>query len=309
MILLFSFLELEPVIREGLFYAYQELYREAESCFVMVLDSYPEHPAGYFFLAGLKGLYIIDLGKYELYPEMKALVDSCVKKGKRWIKKNPDDAWGYFFIGGAYTYLTFFHALREDYVNTLGYGIKALSWVSRAVEIDSTLYDAYLGLGGYDYFKGIFPWWRSEKKRGLRKIELAMRKGRFSHELAADGLAQIYIREKKYKEAEDLLFSLLEQYPLSRTFRWPLVEIYMEEGRWEDALRVVREMREVSRGKENTPYVELSLALLEGKALVAMGREKEAQEILGKALDIECTNDEERKVKREIEKIYRRISP
>ena len=249
--------KMDSLIQQGLEYAYVENYPEAESLFNLVVKMDTLNPAGYFFLSGLYNLYSVDMGTDKDFEAFKEVIDKAVKYGSVYIQSHPDDGWGYFFVGGALTYMTFYYGLKGKYWSALVYGIKALKWVQKAVKIDSTIYDAYLGLGGYDYFKGQFPFWRSEKERGIKKIETAIEKGRYSKIAAADGLGQLLMREKRYKEAGNVLEQITILYPASRTLKHPLIETYITLGEWDKAENQALDLLKLSERQPTSDYVRL----------------------------------------------------
>lgn len=301
--------KMDSIIQEGLEYAYVENYPVAESLFNSVIKMDTLNPAGYFFLSGLYNLYSVDMGNDENFDAFKKVIDKAVKYGNVYIQAHPDDGWSYFFIGGALTYMTFYFGLQGKYWSALVYGVKALKWVQKTVKIDSTIYDAYLGLGGYDYFKGQFPFWRSEKEKGIKKIELAIEKGQYSTVAAADGLGQLLMRENRYKEAEKILESIVKKYPQSRTLKHPLIETYIALKEWNKAENQSLELLRLSERTPTSDYVKLKAISYLGVVYYNKKEYKVGEEYLNQGFKVarnKKLSKKEKETFKEITRIYRK---
>jgi len=301
--------KMDSIIHKGLEYAYIENYPIAESLFNLVVKMDTLNPAGYFFLSGLYNLYSIDMGNDKNFEAFKEAIDKAVKYGNIYIKSYSNDGWSYFFIGGALTYMTFYYGLKGKYWSALVYGVKALNWVKKTVEIDSTIYDAYLGLGGYDYFKGQFPFWRSEKEKGIKKIRMAIEKGRYSKVAAADGLGQILMREGRYKDAERMLEQIVHLYPESRTLKHPLIETYIALKEWDKALSQSLELLRLSERRPTSNYVKLTAISYLGIIYYNKRLYKEGKKYINQAFNIarnKKLSKKEKGVMKDITRVYRK---
>jgi len=276
-LLLFFPVNIDSTILNGMDAAYEEHFNKAESLFLYVKKSMKAHPVGYFLLASLYELEYIDEGIEEKKEKFYAYADSGERIGERYIKENPEDALGYFFTGGIYTIQVFYFGLNGDYLKALMKALPALDDLSKCIKKDTTIYDAYLGLGGYNYFKGLFPFVRGAKEEGLRQISLAIDKGRYTRNLASIGLANLYIREKKYEQARLILRDLLKRYPDSRTISWPIFTSFFEEGKMDSALFYVDRLLELSNTNE---YCFLQASYFKAKILLNEKRYREALEFL-----------------------------
>jgi len=276
-LLLFFPVNIDSAILKGMDAAYREHFNKAESLFLYVKKNMKGHPVGYFLLSSLYELEYIDDGIEEKKEKFNAYADSGERIGENYINRNPQDALGYFFTGGIYTIQVFYFGLNGDYLKAVIKALPALDNLSKCIKIDSTIYDAYLGLGGYNYFKGFFPFVGGAKEEGLRQISLAINKGRYTRNLASIGLANIYIREKKYEQARVILRNLLKRYPDSRTINWPIFTSFFEEGKMDSALFYSDRLLELSNSNE---YCFLQASYFKAKILLKEKRCRETFEFL-----------------------------
>ena len=253
---------LDSIILKGMDAGYREEFTLAESLFNMVITEMPEHPAGYFLKAALYELMFFDLGYDSLKKEFERCARKAEEKGKLYTVKHPEDPWGYFFTGAVYTIQVFLKAYTGDYFSMITKVGPALNNLTKAIEIDSTVYDAYLGLGGYDYFKGMLPFMGSERKKGIKKIRITIERGKYMRYLATIGLANLYIREKNLVEARNVLEPLLKKFPDSRTITWPYFTTYLEEGNPDSVFFWAKRLIELSR---NNPYACLQAQAMAGE--------------------------------------------
>jgi len=209
---------------------YREEFSVAESLIGIVTKNLPKHPVGYFLKSALYELMFFETAK----DSAKELFDRWSKeteiKGDSYKKNHTDDPWGYFFTGAIYTIEVFLKAYTGSYLCLLSKVGPALSNLSKAVQIESTACDGHLGLGGYEYFKGMLLFMGSEKEKGIARIKNAIEKGKYTRYFSTIGLANPYIREKKYKDARVVLMPLLENFPDSRTISWPSFTSFIEKG-------------------------------------------------------------------------------
>ncbi|MCI0596116.1 MAG: hypothetical protein L0Z48_06200, partial [candidate division Zixibacteria bacterium] len=119
----------------------------------------------------------------------------------------------------------------------------------RALELDSTLFDAYNGLGNYNFWKSaktrkflISAFFPDERKMGVEQLILAKEQGYFSRSAAAASLLWALINQKEYRWAQKLADSLSAAYPQAKSPLWALGTIYQEKEMWDSAAAVFSEL-------------------------------------------------------------------
>jgi len=99
--------------------------------------------------------------------------------------------------------------------------------LEKAVERDSTLYDAYLLLGAYQYWSGRFskyfkwlPFVHDKRDDSISMLQQAIEKSAFSQWPGIENLAWIEYDRENYAKALALFRKGLMKFPQSRFFLW-----------------------------------------------------------------------------------------
>ncbi len=239
--------QIDSLIIQGLSYSYLQDYKRASETFEKIKELAPDNPAGYFFTAALWQLYMVDFNLPSKEDIFYSNMDKAISLSKEIIKREPDNPYGYFYLGTAYIYRFTYEGWRERYWRAYRNGSRGVKELKRCLKIKPDLYDAYLGLGTYEYFGsranryvgGIKLFGDPEK--GIRELRLAAEKGRYFNITAQHSLSWALTQEKRPEQAEPYTLRLLERYPKNRIFRWQLSQIYIEEKRYKKAIEVLRD--------------------------------------------------------------------
>jgi tetratricopeptide (TPR) repeat protein len=234
-------------ILEGLEYSYREEYESARVRFTAAIQEAPDDPAGYFFLCGMYGLYMNDFSTDEVDGLFLINLFQTIWTAREILRADSSDAWAHFYLGGAYAYRAFREQQKGSKWSALSHALTAVDELKKTVSLDSTIYDAYMGIGSYHYFVNYLwsyiPFLGNNPERGIREMKLAMNEGRFVRVPAQEGLIHILLREKRREEAFRLASDLVLRYPNSRTFRWTLAKVYEDLKDWPAAAKEYRRLR------------------------------------------------------------------
>jgi len=156
-----------------------------------------------------------------------------------------DSAFCYLYLGNQYAYRSIWESRFRSNFSALKPGMKAKSAYQKGLEVDSTFYDLYLGLGNYHYWKSVksgllrsFGLFKDERERGIEEIELAADSSLFSRDAALSALIWILIDRKDYESAMIPAMELNRKYPNGNTFFWPLGEVYFKSGQYEKTAEI-----------------------------------------------------------------------
>ncbi len=217
-------------------------------------------PTGYLFRAAARQAEMIDREENLHGREMKNLLDSVKIYSKRQLVScsRSDSAMYYLCLGHAYAYRSLWEARFGSNLSALSDGFKARGKYMDGLKADSTLYDLYLGLGSYHYWKtvkagilrtvGIF---KNDRRKGIDEIQLAVDSSLFSRDAALSAMIWIMINEKQYDSAIVLSRTMIKKYPEANSFYWPLAQSYFKSGRYEkssDIYRMILDRQKVSPG-------------------------------------------------------------
>lgn len=278
----------DSLLIEAINLSYQEEFVRSESLFNIIIKYNPHHPAPYFGLASLYELMWVDTGNDLIINSFLSYSDSSIFYANKWIKNYPDDAWGYFFLGGSYTLRIFYHELKGEIFKGLPFVGPALKWLSKCHEKDPNIYDVYLGLGVWEYFKGHFPFFSARKEKGLSMIKRASDRAKYVSLYASFTRAEIFLKERDYEEAISILRPLVDSYPESRTLTWPLLKAYFEKNDYESAFIIVNKLINISR---DNIYSYFYATYYKAKILLGLRMLRGARESCLEALELDVNTN------------------
>jgi len=200
-------------------------YKESYEVFQELIELEPKNPRGYFLRSAIYfWMFSEDIKNEEVGEKFRDLSFEAVEIAEARLEENENDIDAMFFLGGAYGSLGRYYAMTKSFLNAYWYGKKGKNYLEDVVELDSTYYDAYLGLGIYHYLADILPRFvkilsfilgiEGDKEQGIQEIKLAAEKGFYTKTEAMFFLGALYTyREEKYEEAIEIFNELLEKYP------------------------------------------------------------------------------------------------
>jgi len=140
------------------------------------------------------------------------------------------------------------YGLRGEARNTARAGVRARENLQKALALDPSLADAYLGLGLYNYyvdtlsamarvlrfFMGIPG---GSKEEGIRQLRRAIADGQLTPALARFYLTiNLHNFDQRYEPALEVISPLVRQYPENPLFRLAQGDLYAKLGRKQEAL-------------------------------------------------------------------------
>ena len=145
---------------EGINGVYSLDFETAQENIQKVFASYPDHPFAHFgnaMIAWARYEYEFETSDEKQRKVFEKILDDSIAGIKRWIKKNPNDSNGYMGIGALYGLRAMFNMRNRNWITSHFAGRKAISNLEKSLKLDPTYYDAYFGLGIYEYFAGTLP--------------------------------------------------------------------------------------------------------------------------------------------------------
>lgn len=221
---------INSLIQQGLNKAYNLEIDSAEKIFNKIIDLYPQKPQGYYHVAQLHfWLYLgtRDSGEYLVFLKFAELAQEKIDKA---LDDDKDNYSISYIAGNLSSFKAMAHATSDATVDAFWASKKAVGYYEQTLELNPKYYDAYLGLGLFDYAMSFVPdflkWavnltgLSSDKARGLSYIKTAYRKGHEQTE-AAFHLAKIYTDYlADYDSAYIYIRSAISQYPKNTLFHY-----------------------------------------------------------------------------------------
>jgi hypothetical protein len=253
---------LKSRIEAGIEFTLNNQFSRAESLYVELMRENPRHPMGYFYVGATLQAQMLDAEEYHREQEFYRYMNRAIRLADSLKQIGQADAWVYFYEGSAYIYRSFMKSKRDSWFGAYRDAVRGVSRLEKALTLDSTLYDAYLGVGSYKYWKSAkvdwLPFVRDERAEGIQMVETAIEKGKFVHWVGRDQLCWILMNEHQYERALGIAQENLRNFPESRFFKWTLVEIAQRSGNYQLSYPLYQELlQDVRALPGNNHYNEL----------------------------------------------------
>jgi hypothetical protein len=193
-------------------------YKEGLHLFEEIEHTYPDHPAPHFFKAATYQSWMSLSRLNAFQEEFEKNIQLTIEKGNALLKQE-NNPWVLFYVGAAYGYRAFNQFRKHNWINAYFDAKKGVDNFKEALEEDPKLFDVYLGLGSYHYwrtaksnFLRLITFWISDKRElGLRQIEFAFQHGAYSPDQAGYNLVAAYFDYGQYEKAMQTLNRILEK--------------------------------------------------------------------------------------------------
>lgn len=254
----------------------------------------PDYPAAYFHKAAALQSMMMDFESDKWENRFNRCIDLAIGKADSLLKRDGDDAWLYFYLGSARSYRGLYEAKSGRLIKGFIIAKSGLASLTRAVELDSTIYDALLGLGSYRYWAGKYyknlkwlPWIRDERDRGVKEVHIAIQRGAYTRWVGLNSLAWIEWDRGNLDEALSLFQKGLARFPGSRFFLWGIADTRFKAKAYEEALPVFREILASVQGESfNNGFNEVTCLVKLADCCLETGRFEASFHYADRALDM-----------------------
>ena len=239
---------------EGINGVYSLDYPTAQKNIQKVFDEYPDHPFAHFgnaMIAWSRYEYEFETSDDKQRQVFEGILDDSISGIKRWLKKNPDDPNGYMGIGALYGLRAMFSMRNRSWLTAYFSGRRAISNLEKSLELDPSYYDAFFGLGIYQYFAGTLPnvikmlakivAIKGNPDRGVQFLNMARQKATFTADSAKLILIEVQNTRgsKFYNPQRSLEFirSLRAKYPTNPLMHYVEVICLYETGHYDEVTK------------------------------------------------------------------------
>jgi len=244
--------EVGQIILQGVKYVHRDETFKAVDEFKKLIELFPNDPIGYFLVSAAFQNMMDDYRNYSYSDEFNKYMDMAIEKGEERKKRGNLTAYDCLYLGGAIGYRGINKALTGDWFGAFVDGLKGKGYLEKALELDPELYDVYYGLGTYHFWKSLKSrifWWlpfvKDNRQMGIDMIKLAIEKGRYSKEDAKIALVRIYVENKEYQNAFDMIEKLSQSQPDKPFLLWFLGRAQFETKMYAGAINSYRTLLEV----------------------------------------------------------------
>ncbi|HZI19870.1 MAG TPA: hypothetical protein VEY09_14895 [Pyrinomonadaceae bacterium] len=242
-------------------------YEAARRQFREMTRVFPDHPAGYQFLAA--GLWLRMLnesrrlqssvynneGFYKekddkvdpkAVEEFRELTRQVRELSEARLKRDPKDVEALYYLGAVEGLkAAFAGAVERSFMSALKSGRESVDRHRDVVKLDPDFHDARVTIGMYDYVVGTLPLpvkigatflgVRGSKKKGLATLEQVAREGTWARDDAGFLLIALLKRERRYRDAYGYAAGLAEKYPRNYIFKMEAADALVSQAAAERA--------------------------------------------------------------------------
>jgi len=278
---------------------FREDYKGAEEEAKKILRAYPEHPAGYFFMAAVSEAWMQRYQSNKREAEFYRYCDQSVEKADKILASDPNDDWARFFMGGAEGYKGTFEARYERYITAFRYGWKGVSIFMKMAAGGSKNPDINFGIGTYDYWRSALMkmlWWMpgvdDKREIGIDKLKGVIKDGVYSRAAAGCVLIDVFINEKRYDDALNVATDMGKKYPKALSFMWGRAAALHGLKRYDEAAAVYKAIYAKCENDPNTNHYNAVKARVGmAKAYLALGKNSEALEQANAVIAYQLSKD------------------
>ena len=244
--------EVEQIIFRGLKLVYEDSTFVAVDEFKKLIALLPDDPIGYFYVAGTLQNMMDDYRNYSYQNEFNQYLNQAIKTGEERKKRGNLTAYDYLYLGGAIGFRGIHEALTGDWVGAFVDGLKGRNYLQKALEIDSTLYDIYYGLGSYHFWRSLKSrifWWlpfiADNRQKGINMIKLTIEKGKYAKEDARFALVRIWVENKEYDKAFVMINEMNKTHSHKPFLLWFLGRAQLETQMYDGAITTYQDLLNV----------------------------------------------------------------
>lgn len=244
------FAQVQSLVRQGMNEAYNFQFESAEKTFNRILEIKPNSPEGYYRIAQMHFWIFLgsrDEGEYQIFLKF---ADLAQQKIDALLDKTPKDLDTKYLAANLASFRAMAQATSNQSVDAFWSSKKAVSQFEEIIKASPKYYDAYLGLGLFDYAMSFVPdflkWavnltgLSSDKARGFKYIKTALRKGNTVKTEAAFHLSKVYNDYlAEYDSGFVILQDLTSKYPRNGLFAYQSAVSLIKAKKLDRALTVL----------------------------------------------------------------------
>lgn len=234
----FSQSSIDRQIQIGLNNIYNFNWVGGLKAFNSLIKDHPNDPRGYHYKSTVYLWYYLGNFNEAYLDTFNQLADKSLDLAKDKIKTKSSPELNYL-IGSVYYNKSIAQARSGNYLQAIWMSNQMKNYLDAATKEKPNLYDAYLGLGLYNFALSQIPstlrWatnligMSADKEAGLEYVKTAASKGTLSKVDAEYYLSQIYSRVIiNYPDAKELLTRLVKRYPKNLLFEFSLAWVNYE---------------------------------------------------------------------------------
>lgn len=241
---------LEGLIDSTIAETYSYRFDDALKTTSEMIASYRDQPVGYLYRCGVYWKMMNEMCTSptdSMKKKFIALVDHACRLSAARLDTDKASVTELFYYAGALVYRARYEMMKSDWLAVLSDGLKTRKLLERAVRIDPTFYDAYSGIGAFNYYIAHIPWYlrpvalvmgiSGNEQEGIEQLKIAAKLGKYTKTEAAEFLASVvYPNKGEFEKALKLLINLHREYPRNLYFVRTICSVYYKMGEYDQAI-------------------------------------------------------------------------
>ena len=221
----------------------------------------------YYYSANLVDPDVFDVANMEATPydsHFNDLDDVAIRKAEARIRRGEELARSNLYEGYAYALRARYEGLHDRDLPTARAGKKMRAHLLRALDLDPSLYDAYLGVGIYNYFVDTLPTIvkflsifiglpSGSRTEGLHQLQICAEKGEVGGPEAKFYLAKDFTRanERQFARSAHLFGELQQRFPHNPLWPMLIASLQFRLGNPQRGEQMYRDIYQSTRGKNS----------------------------------------------------------
>jgi tetratricopeptide (TPR) repeat protein len=232
-------------------HVFREQFREAESEARRIIRKYPEHPAGYFFLAAVLDARMKRSQSDDHEVQFYHFCDEAIVRGERLLEKNSNDYWARFFIAGANGAKGAYESRYGRWITAFRHGWQGVAIFKEIQQAGADIPDVLYGIATYDFWRSAMTqvlWWmpgvEDRRDEAIEMLFEACTTAIYVGPVAQSDLVEILNYQQRHAEALAVANALLKAYPGNLTISWGKGEALLGSGNADEAEKMFQWIRQ-----------------------------------------------------------------
>ena len=265
-----------------------EQYETAMALSEAMIAAEPSDPGGYLFAAAtlLGEMTGEERNLHEI--RFKHLLDTTLALSEEALTtaSGSHAAWLYLYVGHARAYRALWESRFGSFITAAKLGFSAAEAYETGLAADSGVYDLYLGLGSFHYWKsakaGLLRWMgliQDDKELGITELNLAADSSLIFRDAARQAMIWVWLDRGHYDSATVASEAARERYPEGNLFMWPLAEAQFKNRQFESAIATYQLLRDRIATDPGNYYNLISIDYQMALCLDELGEKERVKEV------------------------------
>ena len=236
---------------------------EFETCDSLInraIELAPQYPEAYLLKAKIHLWYFLGSKDKDDYKLFFNFSDSAIQKTDELLELNKDNTQLIYLLGNIYKYRAMAYGSNGNTLDAFWSTKKSVSFYEDVIDLDSTIYSAYGGIGIFEYalsyVPALFNWaltisgLSADQNNGFSYIEKASTKGKLDKIEYTFHLSKLYDEHlADYDKSSSILADLISQFPNNSLFHYQAAIAYIKNRKLNKAIKELELVSKINNPK------------------------------------------------------------